>query len=246
MTAFGEVLEAHGHHCRVYDKPISVTTPGNLTQNAEIIMHILPKEGAVPPATRKGYQLSFMLAQEHRKLLARMTHGRWEESCSSCPHDLHPLEGVTPELIEAELLEMMQHVFADARPTSSVDIGRAPRPAAEREKSFLPRIGDTSAPLISVVTCQHPQRRHQDPLRLLDAHRPAAPALPHRPLADRALQADDMPDAAAGRTAEPAERIQRGADTAAGIDLRVGEIGSPRRRATASAACSGRRRTERW
>ena len=75
-----------------------------------------------------------MLAQEHVKLLARMTHGRWEESCSSCPHDLHPLEGVTPELIEAELLEMMQHVFADARPTSPVDIGRAPRRAAEREK----------------------------------------------------------------------------------------------------------------
>jgi hypothetical protein len=133
MTAFVEVLEAHGHRCRIYDKPTSVTTPGNLTQNAEIIMHILPKEGAVPLATRKGYQISFVLAQEHRKLLARMTHGRWEESCSSCPHDLHPLEGVTPELIEAELLEMMQHVFADAR--SSVDIGRAPRPAATREKS---------------------------------------------------------------------------------------------------------------
>jgi hypothetical protein len=88
-------------------------------------MHILPKERAVAPATCKGYQLSFMLEQEHGKLLARMTHGRWQESCSSCPHDLHPLEGVTPELIEAELLEMMQHVFADAGPTSSVDIGRA-------------------------------------------------------------------------------------------------------------------------
>jgi hypothetical protein len=135
MTAFGEVLEAHGHHCRVYDKPTSVTTLGNLTQDAEIIMHILPKESAVSPATHKGYQLSFMLAQEHRKLLARMTHGRWEESCSSCPYDLHPLEGVTPELIEAELLEMMQHVFADARPTSSVDIGRASRSVAAREKS---------------------------------------------------------------------------------------------------------------
>jgi hypothetical protein len=138
MAAFGEVLEAHGHHCRVYNKPTSVTTPGNLTQNAEIIMHILPKEGAVAPATRKGYQLSFMLAQEHRKLSARMAHGRWQESCSSCPHDLHPLEGVTPELIEAELLEMMQHVFADGRPTSSVDIRHASRTAAAREKrSYL-------------------------------------------------------------------------------------------------------------
>ena len=30
---------------------------------------------------------------------------------------------------------------------------------------------------------------------LLDAHKSAAPALPHRPLAHRALQADDMLDA---------------------------------------------------
>jgi hypothetical protein len=223
MRAFGEVLEAHGHHCRVYDKPISVTTPGNLTQYAEIIMHILPKEGAVPPVTRNGYQLSFLLAQEHRKLLARMTHGRWEESCSSCPHDLHPLEGVTAELIEAELLEMMQHVFADARPPSAVDIGRAPWPAAEREKrSYL--ASATSAPLISVVVCQHPQRRHQDTLRLLDAHWPSAPALPHRPLADRALKTDDVPDATASGTAEAAERVERCADTTASVNLRVGEI----------------------
>jgi len=114
MTAFGEVLEAHGHHCRVYSRGISVTTPGNLLQNAEVVMHILPKEdAALPTMTHKAYRLSFILAQ-HAKLLARMTHGRWEESCSSCPHDLHPLQGVTPELIEAELLEMMQHVFADA------------------------------------------------------------------------------------------------------------------------------------
>ena len=125
MREFGEVLEAHGHHCRVYDKPISVTTPGNLTQSAEIIMHILPKAGVLAPATGKGYRLSFTLTQEHRKLLAQMAHGRGEHPCSSCPHDLHPLEGVTPGLIEAELLEMMQHVFADAGITRSVKIERA-------------------------------------------------------------------------------------------------------------------------
>lgn len=113
MTAFGEVLEAHGHHCRVYDRGISVTTPGNLARDAEVVMHILPKEDAALQMTHKGYQLSFTVAQGRAKLLARMTHGRWEEACSSCPHDLHPLLGVTHELIEAELLEMMQHVFAD-------------------------------------------------------------------------------------------------------------------------------------
>ena len=46
------------------------------------------------------------------------------------------------------------------------------------------------SPCVPIIARQHPQRRHQDPLRLLDPHRPAAPALPHRPLADRALQAN--------------------------------------------------------
>ena len=50
---------------------------------------------------------------------------------------------------------------------------------------------------------QHPERRDQYPLGLLLPHRPAAPALPHRPLAHAPLQADDMPDAGAGRAREP-------------------------------------------
>jgi hypothetical protein len=80
---------------------------------------------------------------------------------------------------------------------------------------------------IPVPPRQHPQRRHQDPLRLLHPHRPAAPALAQRPLADRALQPDDVPHAAAGGAAEAAEGIERLADTAAGVDLRVGEIAGP-------------------
>jgi hypothetical protein len=136
MTAFGEVLEAHGHHCRIYDKSMSVSTPGNVTQSPEIIMYVLPKAAGEPsPARSNAYRISFLLAQQHGKLLARMAHERGNESCSSCPHDLHPLEGVVPELIEAELLEMMQHVFADAQPPSSVDIGRASGLAAARENS---------------------------------------------------------------------------------------------------------------
>jgi hypothetical protein len=64
-------------------------------------------------------------------------------------------------------------------------------------------------------------------LRLFHAHRPATPALPQRPLADRALQADDVPDAAPGRAAETAERIERFADTPAGVDLDAREITEP-------------------
>jgi hypothetical protein len=64
-------------------------------------------------------------------------------------------------------------------------------------------------------------------LRLLDAHRPAAPTLPQRPFADRALQADNVPHVAAGGAAETAERIERLADTAAGVDLGTRKIIEP-------------------
>ena len=74
---------------------------------------------------------------------------------------------------------------------------------------------------------QHPQCRDQDPLRLLDANRLSTPALPHRPFADAPLQADDVPDAAAGRAAETAQRIEGLADAAAGVHLGVGEIAWP-------------------
>ena len=47
-------------------------------------------------------------------------------------------------------------------------IGHTVAPAASLKKS-------TSA--ISVMPRQHPQRRNENPLRLLDAHRPAAPPL---------------------------------------------------------------------
>src|SRR5512132_4391646 len=62
---------------------------------------------------------------------------------------------------------------------------------------------------VSVMPLQHAQARDHDPLRLFDPYRPAAPPLPHRPLADRALQPDDVPQARAGRAAEPAESVQR-------------------------------------
>lgn len=113
MKEFAEALETHGHVCRVYGKPMSVTTPGNVTQNAEIVMTIVPKVGdEAPEVARREYQISFVLAPEEQKIRAIMTHGPRSEPCSTCPHDFHPLEGVTPELIEAELLEMMRHVFA--------------------------------------------------------------------------------------------------------------------------------------
>jgi alpha-beta hydrolase superfamily lysophospholipase len=68
-------------------------------------------------------------------------------------------------------------------------------------------------------TRQHPKRRHQDPLRLLNPHWLAAPALPHGPLADRALQADDVPDAATGRAAEAPRLTRRSYETTLPSDV---------------------------
>ena len=113
MAEFAEVLETRGHRCRIYSKPMSVTTPGNLTQGAQIAMQILPKSLSEPPAGG-GCQISFVLALEHAKVRAQMSHAASAEPCSMCPHNLHPVAGVTQELIEAELLEMVRHVFATA------------------------------------------------------------------------------------------------------------------------------------
>ena len=113
MNEFAEALEMYGHVGRVYGRPMSVSTPGNVTQNAQVVMNILPKTAdEAPEAARQEYQISFVLAPEKQKIQANMTHGPQHQSCSSCPNDFHPLEGVTAELIEAELLEMMRHVFA--------------------------------------------------------------------------------------------------------------------------------------
>ena len=70
---------------------------------------------------------------------------------------------------------------------------------------YFPRV-TRSTPPIPVVPRQNPQSRHQDALRLLDPHRPSTPPLPHRPLADRAREANDVQDAAAGRAAEATKR----------------------------------------
>jgi hypothetical protein len=54
-------------------------------------------------------------------------------------------------------------------------------------------IGTVVAPAGKKSPSARPQRPYQDSLRLLDTHRPSAPALAHRPLADGALEADDVP-----------------------------------------------------
>jgi hypothetical protein len=53
---------------------MSMTTPGNLTQKAEIIMHFLPKEWLSRQGCATAIGSLLMLVQERRKLLGRITH----------------------------------------------------------------------------------------------------------------------------------------------------------------------------
>ena len=61
------------------------------------------------------------------------------------------------------------------------------------------RPGWSARTVQTVVPHQQPQRRHQHALGLLLPHRPAAPALPQRPLPHRPATAQHMPGAGAGR-----------------------------------------------
>ena len=72
---------------------------------------------------------------------------------------------------------------------------------------------------------EHAEGGDQDALGLLLVDRPPTPALTQRPFADRALQPDDMPDAAAARTGRAAQGIERFVHAPAGVDLGVPEIG---------------------
>ena len=91
----------------------------------------------------------------------------------------------------------------------------APTGRREREASKA----EPSASPIPVPPRQHSHRRNEDPLRLLDPHRPSAPTLTHRPFADRTLETNDMPDTRSRGTAEPAEDIERLADPTPGVQL---------------------------
>ena len=65
---------------------------------------------------------------------------------------------------------------------------------------------------------EHTERRNQNPLRLLLPHRPSAPALADRPLADTPLQTHDVPHTRARRTGDPAQRLHRPVYPAASIE----------------------------
>ena len=81
----------------------------------------------------------------------------------------------------------------------------------------------------AIVLHEHPERRNQNALRAFLPNRASAPALPKRPLSNRRLHADHVPDARARWRAMTAKNIQRSGHALASGHLVIGE--SPERRA---------------
>ncbi|TVR95809.1 MAG: hypothetical protein EA406_13215 [Rhodospirillales bacterium] len=119
MQSFAEVLQAHGHEVKVFGRQMSVS-PGGFAQNAETVMEVRPRQlGDNAP---EGFRIAFQLHTDCRKVLAQVTDYDSEHTHYVRPHDIHPLDGVTPELVEAELLEMVAYVFGKIDPKVSITI----------------------------------------------------------------------------------------------------------------------------
>lgn len=113
MRSVGEIIESYGHSVRIYGRPMSVGS-GGFSQAAEMIMQVSP-HGAGPEADQATeqriteYRISFAFDSMGHKILASLTDAN---GTSPRPqHDMHPLEGATDVLIEAELLEMVLLIF---------------------------------------------------------------------------------------------------------------------------------------
>lgn len=110
MRTFGEVLESYGHSVRIYGRPLSVGS-GGFAQDAEVAMEVSLRRGR-PEAARKqdeGYRISFDFETAEHKILTCLTDATG--TCRRSQYDLHPIDGVTEDLIEAELLEMIELIF---------------------------------------------------------------------------------------------------------------------------------------
>ncbi len=111
MEAFSQVLSEHGHKAWIYNPEASVAQSGH-SQNAELLMYVNPKIGTVPTDTSHGeFLVSFSFDTVENKMLARVTEGLNLPYGYSRPFNLHPVGGVTTELVEQELFEMIRYGF---------------------------------------------------------------------------------------------------------------------------------------
>lgn len=110
LDAFATVLGDHGHRVRIYGHDIAVDAGGH-SRNPELFMHVTPK-GAAEGA---GFVICFSFDLLTHKMLGRVTPASQSDCGHARPFDLHPLEGVTAELVEQELLEMLRYGFESTR-----------------------------------------------------------------------------------------------------------------------------------
>lgn len=115
MEKFAHKLNAHGHAVRIYGREMSVEANGN-SRNAEVMMYVTPQgaQSGIKPSGGE-FIIRFSFDPATHKMLAQLSEGA-DRACSySRPFDLHPIEGVTPELVEQELLEMVRYGFECVR-----------------------------------------------------------------------------------------------------------------------------------
>jgi hypothetical protein len=108
MEEFSHVLQEHGHKVRISGHERTVDLGGH-SCDAEISMRVSPK-GAMPLQTPPlgDFDVVFKFDPAQEKMLTHVTQG-------SATHgelrafNQHPIEGVTIELVEQELLEMVRY-----------------------------------------------------------------------------------------------------------------------------------------
>lgn len=114
MEEFSQVLREHGHRVHVSFHERTVEQGGH-SRNAEIAMHVTPKSRGVEGNVFRGdFVASFNFDTVPHKMMACVSGGATMPHEYSHTFDRHPIEGVTSELVEQELLEMLHYGFERA------------------------------------------------------------------------------------------------------------------------------------
>ena len=110
MEELSSVLREHGHGTRVYGHDRSVAEGGHSCP-AELGMQVSPRGGDISLDTPgSDFVVRFSFESAQRKMLAHVEAGATSQGCGRA-FDQHPIEGVTRELVEEELLEMLRYGF---------------------------------------------------------------------------------------------------------------------------------------
>jgi hypothetical protein len=108
MEEFSHVLQEHGHKVRIFGHERTVELGGR-SCNAEISMRVSPKGGdTFKDASHSEFDAVFKFDPAQDKMLTLVTQGSTPQG-ELRSFNQHPIEGVTIELVEQELLEMVRY-----------------------------------------------------------------------------------------------------------------------------------------